>query len=91
MYRLLNGGNLNKAVYNYYLQHKQQIEQYSSAADYTQRFNNGSEMWDNLLKFTAGDTINYKSIGSKEKEALLQRLKALLARYKWRSSGFTRY
>jgi carboxyl-terminal processing protease len=86
--KLLSEVNFNKAAYYYYLQHKQQIDQYSSAADYTQRFNNGDEMWNNLLQSGTGDSINLKTLGEKEKQSLQLRLKALLARYRFRSNGF---
>jgi carboxyl-terminal processing protease len=82
---LLAGSGLNNYVYNYYLQHKQQMDQYSSAADYVQRFN-AAELWDGYIKYP-GDSVDLKTISSKEKEFVQQRLKALLARYKWRSEG----
>lgn len=83
---LIAGSSLNSYVYNYYLQHKQQMEQYSSAADYVQRFN-ASVLWDGLIKYP-GASIDFKLISLKEKDLIQQRLKALLARYKWRSDGF---
>ena len=86
--RLLVDGGFNSFVYNYYLQHKSQIEQYKTAADYTQRFNNGEIMWDELVRSAARDSINLSGISDREKEALRLRLKALLARYRWRNTGF---
>lgn len=88
MNRLLNAVNFNKAVYNYFLNHKQQLDQYTTATDYSQRFNNGHEMWDDLVKSSTGDSINFNAIDAKGKEAVELRLKALLARYKWRNDGF---
>jgi carboxyl-terminal processing protease len=83
---LVAGNSLNSYIYNYYLQHKQQMEQYSSPADYVQRFN-ATELWDGLIKYP-GDSIDLTKANSQEKELLQQRLKALLARFKWRNEGF---
>jgi carboxyl-terminal processing protease len=81
-------GNMNSFVYDYYLQHKAQIDQFTTSTDYSQRFNNNGEMWNALVQYTAKDSFNFTKVSSKEKELLTLRLKALLARYKWRNSGF---
>ena len=86
--RLLVDGGFNSFVYNYYLQHKPQIDQYSTAADYANRFNNGEVMWQELVQTAARDSINLTSVSTREKDALRLRLKALLARYRWRTTGF---
>jgi carboxyl-terminal processing protease len=83
---LIAGNSLNNFIYNYYLKHRQQMEQYSSPADYVLRFNAG-ELWDGFIKYP-GDSIDFKTINSTEKDLIQQRLKALLARYRWRSEGF---
>jgi carboxyl-terminal processing protease len=86
--RLLIDGGFNSFVYNYYLQHRQQVDQYATATDYAKGFTNGEEMWNGLVNYAAKDSINLKGVGEKEKQSLRQRLKALLARYKWRNDGF---
>lgn len=86
--RLLLEGGFNNFVYNYYLQHKNDIDKYKSATDYASRFNNGEEMWNNLVTVAAADSINLSGISQREKDALRLRLKALLAKYKWRNAGF---
>ncbi|HEY6062553.1 MAG TPA: S41 family peptidase [Chitinophagaceae bacterium] len=83
---LIAGSSLSNFIYNYYLQHRQQMEQYSSPGDYVKRFNAG-ELWDGYVKYS-GASIDLKLINVKEKELIQQRLKALLARYRWRSDGF---
>ena len=86
--KLLLDGGFNSFVYNYYLKHRQQIDQFNSASDYVERFNNGESMWNELVSFAARDTINLGSVTEREKESLRLRLKALLARYRWRNTGF---
>jgi carboxyl-terminal processing protease len=86
--RLLVDGDANNFVYNYYLQHKQEIDQYKTTDEYASGFHNEEALWNGLVKYTASDTVNFKGVSSQEKELVEQRLKALLARFRWRSSGF---
>jgi len=86
IFRLQTDGYLSSFVYNYYLQHRQQIDQYKNATDYVNQFN-GTDMLNSFLS-TAPDSLQLKTFSAKEKEILQQRLKAMLARYKWRNSGF---
>lgn len=85
---LLANGNFNGFVYNYYLHHRQQIDAYKSAADFAQHFSVSGEMWNEMLTYAAAEKISLKNITEQEKAALSQRLKALLARYRWRTNGF---
>lgn len=86
--KLLANGTFNRFVYDYYLQNKSLIEKYSSAADYTKKFNSGSEMWTKLKQYVSKDSVNFDSVPANDKLALQKRLKALLARFKWRNEGF---
>ncbi len=86
--RLINGGNFNNAVYKYYLKNTTLFEKYKSSSDFTINFTGNAELWDELLKSRNGDAATLEKISAKEKELLQLRLKALLARYKWRNSGF---
>jgi carboxyl-terminal processing protease len=82
---LLRDGNLNIIVYNYYLKNRQQIAQYRSAADFAARFD-ASQIWDGQFKIP-GDSVKPETITGKLKEDVQLRLKALLARYRWRNNG----
>jgi carboxyl-terminal processing protease len=86
--RLLIDGNFNGFVYNYYLQHRKQVDKYTSAADYAQHFNDTNEMWEAFVNYTAKDSVNLNTVSAKEKESLEIRLKAYLARFRWRNNGF---
>ena len=85
--RLLADGGFNIFVYNYYLQHRTRVDQYKNATDYAVNFNNGEVMWNELVRFAAKDSINLSGVGERERESLRLRLKALLARYRWRNNG----
>ena len=85
---LLTGNSMNSFVYNYYLRHKQQIDQFKSSDDYTKNFTAADEMWNSWTKAALADSVNLSSINGRKKELLQLRLKALLARFKWRNTGF---
>ncbi len=84
--RLLNETNISRIIYNYYLEHKDQLIQFNTAVNFSQQFN-ASKLWDELVK-TANGSFDFKSITAKEKELLQQRMVAQLARFKWRNEGF---
>jgi carboxyl-terminal processing protease len=86
--RMFINGSFNSFVYNYYLQHKPQIDQYKTAAEYADKFNNVEDMWNGLVRTVAKDSVNLSMISAKDKIELQHRLKALLARYRWRNAGF---
>ena len=86
--KLLLNGSFNNFVYNYYLQHKLQVNQFAAPADYIKGFSGSNEMWDQFVNYAVKDSVNLQMVSAKDKEALQKRLKAYLARYKWRSSGF---
>jgi carboxyl-terminal processing protease len=86
--RLFVNGTFNRFVYHYYMQNKEQLEQYKSAEDYNERFNRNNEFWASLQQFVLKDSINLENISVADKESLQRRLKALLARFKWRNEGY---
>ena len=83
--KFLSDGRMSRFVYNYYLQHKNQVDQYSNASDYATRFD-ANGMWTEFLQFSSKDGLG--SFEPLEKQVLQLRLKALLARYRWRNNGF---
>ncbi len=87
--RLLVNGDLNSFSYNYYLQHRQLVDPYGNAADFIKGFNgNAAGMWNDFVAYAAKDSVNLTGIKPSDKTSLQQRLLALLARFKWRSSGY---
>lgn len=86
MIHLLNNSDFNSVVYEYYLQHRQQLDQYKGAAEFASGFN-AADMWAGY-QGKANDSFRIQPSSPREKELIQQRLKALLARYKWRNSGY---
>lgn len=86
--RMLLDGSYNSFVYEYYLRHQKELEQFKTVSDYTTRFNAAADMWNAFGGFASKNSVDLQRISSVEKEALQKRLKASLARYKWRNLGF---
>ena len=81
-------GTFNKFVYNYYIQNLSQFNQYTSATDFAQRFHGIDAVWNQLVDYALKDTIYLKNISARDQQGVKDRLKAYLARYKWRNEGF---
>ena len=86
--RLFEIGSINKFVYLFYLRNKQNIDSYKSPAEFNQQFFITEAIWKTFEDFAKTDSINLGSLPAKDKSFLLLRLKAQLARLKWRSTGY---
>jgi carboxyl-terminal processing protease len=75
-------------IYNYYVHNLGIFNQYKSATDFAQHFSGINDAWTQLVTYALKDTIYLKNIPPKDQEGIRQRLKAYLARYKWRNEGF---
>ena len=70
------------------MQHRNEIDKYSSASEYTAKYNNMEDVWSSLIKYAAKDTIDLRALSAFDKDFLQKRIKAQLARYKWRTEGY---
>ena len=86
--RLYIDGTFNNFIYNYYINHRKEIEQFASPAEFNSRYNNMEDAWRTLVNYAARDTIDLRNTPATDKEYLEKRIKAQLARYKWRAPGF---
>jgi len=77
----------NHFVYNYYVENLSLFNQYKSAVDFSQRFT-ANDTWNQLVAYALKDTIYLKNIPTRDQQGIKDRLKAYLARYKWRNEGF---
>ncbi len=75
-------------IYSYYIQHVNEFNQYSSPLDFAKRFAGINNAWDELVKYAAKDNIYLQNIPEKDKQGIKEKMKAYLARYKWRNEGF---
>src|SRR5215208_6903260 len=86
--RLYLDGRFNNFVYRYYISHLPQFLQYKSPADFSARYQNPADAWDQLVAYALKDSINLKNIPEKDKKNIQDQIKAYLARLKWRAQGF---
>jgi carboxyl-terminal processing protease len=75
----------NSFVYNYYLQNKQQLDQYKTISEFIKNVD-AVKLWDAFVKYP-GAANAIQAIKEKEKKRVQERMKGLLARYKWRNPG----
>lgn len=86
--KLFLDGPLNIFIYNYYLKEKDRISQFATPAEFISRYDGMEDVWKSLLATTARDSVNILNTLTSGKEYLLKRIKAQLARYKWRTEGY---
>jgi carboxyl-terminal processing protease len=85
---LFTDGSMNIFMYDYYVRHRNEINKYNTPGDFVSKYNNLEDAWKTLVVFAAKDTIDLKNISAPDKDYLKKRIKALLARYQWRSEGY---
>jgi carboxyl-terminal processing protease len=81
-------GRFNNFVYQYYTKHLPEWQQYKSPADFAARYQNESDVWNGLVAYAAKDSINLKKVSADDKKEIEDRIKAYLARFRWRTQGF---
>lgn len=77
----------NSFVYNYYIKEQDKISQYQTPEDFIANYNNLDEAWKELVQYALRDNIDLKKVPEKDKEQVKRRIKAFLARYRWRTQG----
>jgi carboxyl-terminal processing protease len=86
--RLILDGAFNNFVYKYYLQHRKQVDAFTSASDYVKRFNLKEDMWNSFVNAVQTDSTSLRNVTASQRQALTTRLEAYLARFRWRTTGF---
>ncbi len=78
---------LNIFIYEYYMRHRKEIENYKSPAEFAAKYPTES-LWTEVLKFAKDDSVDLEKLIMGYKPVFLHRLKANLARQIWRTEGF---
>jgi len=86
--RLYLSGSLNDFIYNYYIHHIDELNNYKTPMDFNDNYKNLENIWQELNTYAIKDSIDLSRIPPEDKLYLQNRLKAQLARYKWRSEGY---
>ena len=86
--RLYLDGRFNNFVYQYYAGNLDYWKQYNNPADFAARYNNLEEPRKGLVRFAAKDSINLSAVPADDKKEIQDRIKAYLARFRWRTQGY---
>lgn len=86
--KLYLDGRFNNFVYTYYFNHLKEFNQYKSPSDFVARYQNSADAWNELVNYAQKDSVNLKNIPATDKKDVQDRIKAYLARLRWRTEGF---
>lgn len=86
--RLYLDGRFNNFVYQYFITNRNQIQQYKSPSDFSNRFRNTSDAWNQLVNYAMKDSIDLTKVPAEDRMEIEDRIKAYLARFRWRTQGF---
>ena len=86
--RLFTKGTIRNFIYNYYIEHREQLKQYKSPDQLLKQFRMGDSEWIQLQNFAFRDSIDLKKTTPAAKDFVLQQMQNLLARQIWRSEGY---
>jgi carboxyl-terminal processing protease len=81
-------GRFNNFVYKYYIDHAPEFSQYKTPADFSSRYQNSADAWQQLVQYARKDSINLANIPDRDKKNIQDNIKAFLARLKWRTQGY---
>lgn len=79
---------LSNFIYTYFVDHKQQFEQYKKSTEFGTSFKAGENEWDALKSFAAKDSINLDKASPRDKAYIIKRIPSLVARQMWRYEGY---
>jgi carboxyl-terminal processing protease len=75
-------------VYRYYIHHLPEFSQYKTPSELATKYQNTSDAWSQLVNYAMKDSINLTKVPEMDKKNIQNRIKAYLARLKWRTQGF---
>ncbi|HEX5154828.1 MAG TPA: S41 family peptidase [Parafilimonas sp.] len=81
-------GTIRNFVYNYYIEHKDQLQQYKTPEQLHREFHIGDNELNELESFAQRDSIDLKGLNAAGKTFVTQQIQNLLARQIWRSEGY---
>ncbi|HYK46348.1 MAG TPA: S41 family peptidase [Parafilimonas sp.] len=79
---------LRDFVYNYFVEHRAQLEQYKSPEQLYKQFHAGEAEWNQLKAAAQKDSIDLSRLSPTAKNFVLGQMENLLARQIWRTEGF---
>ena len=85
---IFRSGALTDFMYKYYISHLDELNKFKSPDDFSRNFNEMDNIWQSLVNYAAKDSIDLSKVPAADRDYLQKRIKAQLARYKWRAPGY---
>ena len=82
---------LNNFIYEYFIRHQAELKQFQTPAEFYTGFKKDAEVWNELVAYAKKDSINLEGIDPVNRSQVEIRVKALLARFIWRTQGYYLY
>lgn len=86
--RLYTSNLVSELTFQFFLIEKNTINAFTDINAFNNGYNIGEANWQEVVKRAAADSINLSNIQPAEKAIIEARLKATIARYKWRNTGY---
>jgi carboxyl-terminal processing protease len=86
--KLYLDGRFNNYVYLYYMDHQNEMRGYKTPADFSRGFRGSEEAWKGLVEYAVKDSVNLRVVPEKDKLEVERRIRAYLARLRWRTQGY---
>ncbi len=86
--KLYLDGRFNAFVYQYYISHQPELQRYKTPAEFATGYQNTADAWKQLVDYALQDSIYLSNVPAFDKQNIEQRIKAYLARLRWRNQGF---
>jgi carboxyl-terminal processing protease len=81
-------GRFNNFVYRYYVDNLPEWEKYKTPSEFAEKYTNTEDAWKKLVIYAMKDSINLSKVPAVDKQEIEDRIKAYLARFRWRTQGF---
>lgn len=79
---------LTDFVYNYYVEHRDQLQQYKSPEDLYKQFRFSETDWQQFTNFAKQDSVDVTKLPDTAKNFVTTQMQNLLARQMWRTEGY---
>ncbi len=85
---LYRNNTISNFTYLYYIRNRSALDAYASPKAYYQSTTFTENDWSSLKKLAEQDSIKIGGFSAADRQFLSERMKALIARYRWRSDGY---
>ncbi|RYY98664.1 MAG: S41 family peptidase [Chitinophagaceae bacterium] len=86
--KLYLDGRFNNYVYLYYMDHRNELSAFKTPAEFARGFVSTDAAWQGLVDYAKKDSVNLSVIPAHDKQEVQNRIRAYIARLRWRTEGF---